>query len=107
MDFLFVSMFEKYKTQGYQGFSIGLSALSGVGEVPDSRKLERGLRYLSKHLNHFYNFKGVHNYKKKFHPQWEPRYLVYLNIVELPMIVVSLIRADSGDQLLDYLRPGR
>ncbi len=106
MDFLFVSMFEKYKAQGYQGFSIGLSALSGVGEVPESRRLEQGLRYLSKHLNRFYNFKGIHNYKKKFQPQWEPRYLVYLNVVELPMIVVSLIRADSGDQLLDYLRPG-
>jgi phosphatidylglycerol lysyltransferase len=106
MDFLFVAMFEHFKAQGYEGFNIGLSALSGVGEVPESRRLERGVKYLYQHLNRFYNFKGIHNYKEKFQPRWEPRYLVYPSVVELPTVVMALIRADSGDRLLDYLRPG-
>jgi len=25
---------------------------------------------------HFYNFQGLRQYKEKFNPQWEPRYLV-------------------------------
>lgn len=106
MDFLFVSLFQHFKEQGYDGFNLGLSALSGVGATPESRRLEKGLHYLYQHLNRFYNFKGLHEYKDKFRPRWEPRYLVFPSLVALPDIVVALVRADSGDRLLDYFKPG-
>ncbi len=106
MDFLFASMLQHYKDEGYDTFNFGLSALSGVGSTKESRRLERMFRYLYEHLNRFYNFQGLHAYKEKFHPRWEPRYLVYPNWVALPDVIVALIRADSGDRLLDYLKPG-
>lgn len=105
MDFLFISMFQHYKQRGYDGFNIGLSALSGVGETEESKRLEKVLYYLYKHLERFYNFQGLHAYKDKFHPRWEPRYLVFPSLTALPDVVVALIRADSGDRLLDYFRP--
>jgi phosphatidylglycerol lysyltransferase len=105
MDFLFVGMFEHFKALEYQKFNIGLSALAGVGESTTSRRLEQAVSYLYKHLNRFYGFKGLHNYKEKFQPDWEPRYLVYPSVITLPEVVVALIRADSGDRILDYLRP--
>lgn len=106
MDFLFISLFQHFKAQGYDGFNLGLSALSGVGEAPKSPRLERALRYLYSHLNRFYNFQGLHTYKDKFLPRWEPRYLVYPSLTALPEVVVALVRADSGDRLLDYFKPG-
>ncbi|WP_205879186.1 phosphatidylglycerol lysyltransferase domain-containing protein [Leptolyngbya sp. BC1307] len=106
MDVLFVSMFQHFKAAGYDGFNLGLSALSGVGTRPDAPRLEKGLHYLSEHLERFYSFQGLHEYKDKFHPRWEPRYLVYPNLVALPAVVAALIRADSGDRLLDYFKPG-
>ena len=106
MDFLLISMFQHFKDLGYSGFNLGLSALSGVGETHKSPRLEKALRYLYDHLNQFYNFKGLHAYKEKFHPRWEPRYLVYPGLVALPEVVVALIRADSGDRVLDYFKPG-
>ena len=106
MDFLFISMFQHYKEAGYESFNLGLSALSGVGETKDTPRLERGLNYLYEHLNRFYNFKGVHGFKEKFSPNWSPRYLIYPSLPTLPDVVVSLIRADSGDRLLDYFKPG-
>ena len=105
MDFLFISMFQHFQQREYDGFNLGLSALSGVGGTPDSPRLERVLHYLYEHLNQFYNFKGLHSYKEKFRPRWEPRYFVYPSLVALPEVVVALIRADSGDRLLDYLKP--
>lgn len=39
-------------------------------------------------------------------PCWEPRYLVYPSLTALPDVVVALIRADSGDRLRDYFKPG-
>ncbi|MBE9020226.1 DUF2156 domain-containing protein, partial [Chroococcidiopsidales cyanobacterium LEGE 13417] len=106
MDFLFISMFQHYKDLGYDGFNLGLSALSGMGETQNTPRLEKGLNYLYEHLNRFYNFKSLHAYKEKFHPRWEPRYLVYPGLAALPDVVVALIRADSGDRLFDYLKPG-
>lgn len=106
MDFLFISLFKHFKAQGYDGFNLGLSALSGVGETEQSHRLEKGIRYLYTHLNQFYNFQGLHEYKDKFHPQWEPRYFVYPSVPALLDVVVALIRADSGDRLLDYFKPG-
>ncbi|WP_414752742.1 phosphatidylglycerol lysyltransferase domain-containing protein [Anabaena sp. CCY 9910] len=106
MDFLFTSLLQHFKDEGYDSFNFGLSALAGVGEKPESQGLEKGLRYLYEHLNRFYNFQGLHAYKEKFHPRWEGRYLVYPSLTALPDVVVALIRADSGDRLLDYFQPG-
>ncbi|BAZ66922.1 hypothetical protein NIES4106_16750 [Fischerella sp. NIES-4106] len=106
MDFLFISMFQHYKEQGYDSFNMGLSALAGVGETHESRRLEKALHYLYQHLERFYNFQGLHAYKDKFHPIWQPRYLVYPSLTALPDVIVALIRADSGDRLLDYFKPG-
>ncbi|HEY9644302.1 MAG TPA: phosphatidylglycerol lysyltransferase domain-containing protein [Coleofasciculaceae cyanobacterium] len=106
MDFLFISLFQHFKEQGYASFNLGLSALAGVGEQEQSKRLEKGMRYLYEHLNQFYNFQGLHEYKDKFHPHWESRYLIYPSLMALPEVVVALIRADSGDRLLDYFKPG-
>ncbi|MGB3494771.1 MAG: phosphatidylglycerol lysyltransferase domain-containing protein [Elainellaceae cyanobacterium] len=106
MDFLFISLFQHFNSQGYCGFNLGLSALSGVGEMPQSPRIEKVLHYLYQHLNQFYNFQGLHAYKDKFRPRWEPRYLIYPSLAALPDVVIALVRADSGDRLLDYFKPG-
>ena len=106
MEFLFASMMQHFQKIGYEGFNLSLSPLAGVGASPDARRVEKGLNYFFKHLNQFYNFKGLHQFKEKFQPRWEPRYLVFLSVTQLPDIAVGLVRADSGDRLLDYLKPG-
>ena len=106
MDFLFTSMFQHFKERGYDTFNLGLVALSGVGEKPKSPHLERALHYLYNHLNQFYNFQGLYAFKEKFKPHWEPRYFIYPSRTALPEVIVALIRADSGDRLLDYFKPG-
>ena len=106
MDFLFLSMFQHFQELGYDSFNLGLSALSGVGNSQDSSRLEKGLNYLYQHLDRFYNFKGVHGFKEKFNPRWSSRYFIYPSLASLPDVVVALVRADSGDRLLDYFKPG-
>lgn len=102
MDFLFVSLLQHFQARGYDRFNLGLVALTGMEETSRPRRLERGLHYLYAHLNQFYNFQGLRTYKEKFHPDWEPRYLVYPRLADLPDIIIALVRADSGDRLQDY-----
>jgi phosphatidylglycerol lysyltransferase len=100
MDFLFASLLEWARQKGYRTFNLGLSALSGIGEKPEDPALERTLHYVYEHLNQFYNFKGVHEYKEKFHPTWSPRYLVFPNAASLPTVALALIRAQEGRGLI-------
>jgi phosphatidylglycerol lysyltransferase len=105
MDFLFVSLLQYFQKFNYERFSFSLSPLAGVGRTPEAQRIEKGLNYFFEHFNQFYNFKGVHQFKEKFQPRWEPRYLIYPKLRHLPDIAVGLVRADSGDRLLDYLKP--
>jgi len=77
-----------------------------VGETSKPARLEKVLHYFYEHLSQFYNFKGIHKFKDKFQPHWEPRFLVYPSLAALPDVLVALVRADSGDRLLDYFKPG-
>lgn len=101
MDLLYVSLFEWAKARGFRAFNLGLCPLAGVGENADSPAIEKAMRYLYDHLNRFYNFRGLHEYKEKFHPQWQPRYLVYGGgPAGLPGAALAVVRADNAGQPL-------
>jgi phosphatidylglycerol lysyltransferase len=108
MDFMFVSLFEWAAREGYASFNLGLSALSGVGEHPKDPNIERALHFIYEHVNQFYNFKGLHAFKAKFQPAWQPRYLVYPNAAALPAIALGLNNASNGRKFLrNYISPVR
>ncbi len=103
LDFLFVSLFQWAKAQGYASCNLGLSTLSGVGENANDPTVERALRYIYEHVTQFYNFKGLHEFKQKFRSTWSPRYLVFPGYARLPAVGFTLGSAGSGpDFLLDY-----
>ena len=103
MDFLFVSLFKWAQEQKYASFNLGLSALSGVGEHSDDPVIERALHYIYENVNRFYNFRGLHTFKEKFHPAWSPRYLVHPGSASLPAVSVSLLNANLGGSLWSNL----
>ncbi len=96
MEFLFVSLFNWAKSQGYQGFNLGLSPLSGVGERVDDPLVEKVVHWIYEHVNQFYNFKGLHAFKEKFNPEWSPRYLIYPGNTNLVQAWMAVVRANSG-----------
>jgi phosphatidylglycerol lysyltransferase len=100
MDYLFAKMLLWARDQGYSTFSLGLSAIVGVGEKADDPRIEQALHTLAEYLSRFYNFKGLHNFKEKFHPQWEPRYLVYPGAAQLPLLLNTLLEVHSGGNYL-------
>jgi phosphatidylglycerol lysyltransferase len=106
MEFLFVSLFQWAKAQGYDSFNLGLSSLSGVGEQAEGPAIERIMHFIYEHVNQFYNFKGLHAFKEKFQPEWSPRYLIYFGAANLAQDWLAVIRANSGNRniLSEYLK---
>jgi len=77
MDFLFAKLLFFLKDEGFTQFSLGLAALSGVGEDADASLEEKAMQKIFAHLNRFFSYKGLKAYKDKFDPTWEDRFLVY------------------------------
>jgi phosphatidylglycerol lysyltransferase len=108
MDFLFVSLLTWAKEQNFSSFNLGLSALSGVGEHSDDPVIERALHYIYQNVNRFYNFRGLHAFKEKFHPTWSPRYLIFPGPSNLPAVSISILNANLGRSLLgNFIRRNR
>lgn len=105
MDFLFVRLIEWCRDHGYESFNLGLSALAGIGEEADDPVVEKAMRLAYLYANSFYSFTGLHEYKDKFDPEWQPRYLVYPDTAALPRIVWAVVIANSGDSpVKGYMR---
>lgn len=103
MDLLFVALFEWAREQGYESFNLGLCPLAGVGMDQDNPAIERAVRFIYEHVNQFYNFKGLFDYKSKFNPLWSPRYIIYSSPTMLPLAAVAVVRADNANlSLWDY-----
>lgn len=96
MEFLFVEMFEWARAQGYNTFNLGLCALAGVGETRGDPAIDRVMHFVYEHINQFYNFKGLHEFKNKFCPQWSPRYLVYPGLASLVEVWAAVVQVNSG-----------
>lgn len=75
MDFLFVSLLEHLKNEGYRTFNLGMAPLSGMSRREVAPVWDRIGGTLFEHGERFYNFKGLRAFKSKFHPQWQPRYM--------------------------------
>lgn len=100
MDLMFVRLFEWAAEHGYDTFNLGLAPLSGVGDEPSDPLLEKAMRLAYEHANAFYSFKGLREYKEKFEPEWQVRYLVYRTGVNPVEVIAALAMADSGGNLI-------
>jgi len=96
MEGMLVSLMSWGKAEGYQWFSLGMAPLSGFEQSPMAPLWNRVGSFLFEHGGSFYNFQGLRGYKQKFHPQWEPRYLVYPGGLRLPQILADISALVAG-----------
>lgn len=77
MDGLYLHMILWAQTAGYERFNMGMATLSNVGQVPYGHLKEKVVGRFYEHFNGLYSFQGLRQYKSKFGPDWESRYLIY------------------------------
>ncbi len=92
MDYLFVKLFEWSKTQGYTRFNLGMAPMAGFQEREEATAAERVVHAFFQRLNFLFSFSGIKQYKAKFADLWEPRYVVYRNVFDLPNLGLALSR---------------
>ncbi len=88
MDLLVARSLEELRGLGVEEASLANAPLANVGGPRNG--LEQGVALLFESLNAFYGYKNLFQFKKKFAPRWEGRYLVYPRGAELPRVAYAL-----------------
>jgi Uncharacterized conserved protein len=77
MDYLFLRTMLALSDAGFRTFNLGLAPFAGVGDDPRASLLEKAMRGVVPHAQRLVRSEGLTQYKRKFGPTWEARYLVY------------------------------
>jgi phosphatidylglycerol lysyltransferase len=77
MDYMFQELFCLMRERGFRTFDLGLAPMAGVGERPEDATEEKVVRQVFELLGRYFPFEGLREYKAKYEPVWEDRFLVY------------------------------
>ena len=90
MELLFTELMQWGKARGYRWFNLGMAPLSGIIARRGSQLWDHLTTAVFRHGEHFYNFRGVRDFKQKFDPIWRPRYLAYEGALDLPWLLADI-----------------
>lgn len=90
MDFLLVRLMLRGRDEGVEWFNLGMAPLSGLDSRPLAPLWSRLGATVFQHGEYFYNFQGLRDYKEKFQPVWEPRYLASPGGLTLPRVLANV-----------------
>ena len=95
MDYLFVKLFLYAKEHGFERVNLGMAPMTGFQEREHATAEERAIHGIFQQLNFLFSFQGLRHYKAKFATSWEPRYLVYRHVHDLPGVALALRRVSE------------
>jgi phosphatidylglycerol lysyltransferase len=93
MDFILVELFKHFKSQGIQYVNLGFAPMSGLDD-PHTFP-ERSMKFAYDKIKSFSHYKGMRDYKEKFHPVWYDKYLIYDNdydLLQIPAALANVIK---------------
>jgi phosphatidylglycerol lysyltransferase len=92
MDLLIAESALLFKKEGLDALSLAMAPLANVSEEGPGSPYDRGVKLIFEHLSAVYGYRTLFQYKKKFAPSWEARYLVFPRADLLARIAYTLIR---------------
>jgi phosphatidylglycerol lysyltransferase len=89
----------KMKDEGTKIVSLGLAPLAGIEiEGVEYTSLEKGMHFMYKNFSQGYDFKKLHDYKKKFAPTlWNSRYIAHESSLSSVRVAYAMIKARKRD----------
>lgn len=90
IDFLYLSLIDWAKKQGYTRFNMGMAPLTNVGLSKFAFLSEKIAAQIFLHGHFIYHFQGLRQFKEKYTNIWESRYLAYRRKNSLPFIMTQI-----------------
>jgi phosphatidylglycerol lysyltransferase len=84
------------REEGYRYFGLGMAPFSGMERRALAPLWSRLGAFMYRYGEHFYNFQGLREFKEKFDPVWEPRYLASPGGLALPRVLANVAALIGG-----------
>ena len=85
---LMVELINYCKEKGYHSLNMGMAPMSGIGTPKDFR--ERTIKFGYEKIKRFQHYRGLRNFKEKFDPRWENKYMIYEHHFDLLLLPAAL-----------------
>ena len=96
MEYLFVKLMLWGKEKGYRSFSLGMAPLSGLENRHFAPIWHKIGSLIFAHGDHFYNYKGLRDFKEKFNPVWSPKYIALPKGFKQGLVLKDIAALISG-----------
>jgi phosphatidylglycerol lysyltransferase len=99
MDYLLIETILWARQQNWQWLNLGMTPLEGLEKQALAPLWHRLGHLIFSHGENFYNFQALRQYKEKFDPDWQARYIACRGgWFDLPAGVLDATRLISGDR---------
>lgn len=107
MEYLFVKLMLWGKEKGYRRFSLGMAPLSGLENRQFAPIWHKVGSLVFAHGEHFYNYKGLREFKEKFNPIWSPRYIALPKGLKQGLVLKDIAALISGGMKGIFLKESK
>jgi len=104
MEFLMASIILTLQEQGVRYFNLGMAPLSGLAQRRLAPLWHRVGALVYEHGEQYYNFHGLRQFKDKFTPLWEPRYLASPGGIDPLVVLADAAALIGGGSLAGVVR---
>jgi len=93
MDHILVEMFKYFKASGIKCVNLGFAPMSGLNDPHNFT--EKSMKFAYEKIRSFSSYKGQRDYKEKFNPLWNDKFLIYSNdydLLQVPGVLAQVIK---------------
>jgi phosphatidylglycerol lysyltransferase len=93
MDYILVELFKHFKASGIQYVNLGFAPMSGLDDPHTFT--EKSMKFAYEKIRSFSHYKGQRDYKDKFNPRWNDKFLIYSNdydLLQVPGVLANVIK---------------
>jgi phosphatidylglycerol lysyltransferase len=93
MDHILVELFKYFKSTGIRYVNLGFAPMSGLDDPHNFT--EKSMKFAYEKIRSFSHYKGQRDYKDKFNPQWNDKFLIYSNdydLLQVPGVLAKVIK---------------
>jgi phosphatidylglycerol lysyltransferase len=93
MDHILVELFKYFKANGIRYVNLGFAPMSGLDDPHNFT--EKSMKFAYEKIRSFSHYKGQRDYKEKFNPQWNDKFLIYSNdydLLQVPGVLTKVIK---------------
>jgi phosphatidylglycerol lysyltransferase len=93
MDYILIELFKHFKASGIQYVNLGFAPMSGLDDPHTFT--EKSMKFAYEKIRSFSHYKGQRDYKDKFNPNWNDKFLIYSNdydLLQVPGVLANVIK---------------